>query len=260
VWDGSEWQPVAGRDSGHQAVFSAFNSAFDPALTAAQPTLTPARPEPVANYPTINYSPPQPVIPLWQRSTPRLNKYVPYVAVGVVVLVVAIILLNQIGPISWPWIPDAPLQTAATPTPPPPATRSDAAVAQRLVTGFLSPALNRMYTAASNQSLACNGVPTIGCQGTIQATEKEVKNSLSVANTVSAPDCISTYLTRVKADLTAMDAGLLVALSSYSDPRGGELLQSGLARFAAASRPLVTDLAAITKAQATLCDTQQTGP
>jgi hypothetical protein len=258
VWDGSEWQPVAGRESGHQAVFSAFNSAFDPALTAPQPSLTPARPEPVANYPMLNYSPPQPAIPLWQRTTPRLNKYVPYVAVGAVVLVVAIILMNQIGSISWPWIPDAPLQAAASPTPPMPATRSEYAEAQRLWTGFLVPAFNPMNAAATEQALACNGVPTIGCQGDLAATDAAVKNVLAVAKSAPAPDCILDYLTRTEADLAGMDAGLQIALSSYTINRSGTLLEQGLVKFAAARRPLGPDTQGIAKAA--VCDTQQTGP
>jgi hypothetical protein len=103
VWDGTEWQPVAGRDSGHTAVFPAFSAAaLDPALTT-HPAPVPFR-APVApvNY-AANYSlaQPQTNAPLWQVKAGHWNKYL-YVAAGVIVLVMAGIFLSSLGKIAVP--------------------------------------------------------------------------------------------------------------------------------------------------------------
>jgi hypothetical protein len=260
VWDGTEWQPVAGRDSGRQAVFPAFNqAALDSALMGGEPTPRQVQaPPPVISY-AVDYSNPQPVVPLWQRQKPRLNKYVVYGVAGAVVLVMAGIFLSSLGPISWPWSSDAPVQAAATPGPSPLATRSDLAVANRFLFGYLTPPLARVNRATAAQRLSCNGVLTVGCQSALSVTDTEVRNMLSVVQTAPAPVCILPNVTRLKGDLTTMVAALHAAIQSYNDNSKTELFQ-GLTRFAAGGQTLQVDLTATGRARTAYCDTQLTGP
>jgi hypothetical protein len=214
-------------------------------------------PPAVISYP-VNYSNPEPVVPLWQRQKPRLNKYVVYGAAGVVVLVMAGIFLSSLGPISWPWSSDAPAQ-AAVATGSPLATRSDFAVANRFLFGFLSPPLARVNRATAALRLSCNGVLSVGCQSALSVTDTEVRNMLSVVQTTPAPVCILPNVTRVKGDLTTMVAGLQLAVQSYNDNKKTELYQ-GLSRFYASSQSMQLDLTAAGRARTAYCDTQLTGP
>jgi hypothetical protein len=260
VWDGTEWQPVAGRDSGRQAVFPAFSqAALDSALMGAEPAPRQVEaPSPVMNYP-VDYTNPQSLVPLWQRQAPRVNKYVVYGAVGAVVLVMAMIFLNSLGTISWPWSSDGPVQAVGTPGPAPPVMRSDYAVANRFLAGFLSPALAQMNKTTAAQRLSCNGVLTVGCQSALIESDNQVKNMLSVVQNAPTPVCIAPNVARFKVDLTAMDAALQVALQSYNDNSKSELVK-GLGRFYSASARMQVDLTAIGNARTAYCDTQLTGP
>jgi hypothetical protein len=210
------------------------------------------------SYP-VDYSNPQPVVPLWQRQMPRLNKNLVYGAAGVVVLVMVGIFVSSLGSISWPWSSGAPAQAVATPGPSELATRSDFAVANRFLAGFLTPPLARMNRATAAQRLSCNGVLTVGCQSALSATDIEVKNVLSVVQTAPAPVCITPNVTRLKGDLSTMDVALQLAIQSYNDNSKTELSQ-GLSRFYSGGVRMQVDLTAIGNARTVYCDTQLTGP
>jgi hypothetical protein len=188
-----------------------------------------------------------------------LNKYVVYGAAGTVVLVMAGIFLSSLGPISWPWSSDGPVQAAATPGPSPLAARSDVAVANRYLFGFLAPALARVNRATVALRLSCNGTLTVGCQSSISATDLEVRNMLSVVQTTPAPVCILPNVVRVKGDLTTMVAGLQLARQSYNDNSRAEIFQ-GLTRFYVGGQSMQADLTAAGKARTAYCDTQLNGP
>jgi hypothetical protein len=262
VWDGSEWQPVAGRDSGHTAVFPAFNPAalqasmVDPAPVA--PVAGPfAAPPPVVNY-AVNYSSAQTSVPLWQQVKPgQWSKYL-YVAAGVVVLVMAGIFLSSLGPVTLPWVGSP---QAGTPSPAPSllSQRSDYAAADQYVAGSLVPAVVDMNKTVAKQALSCNLVLTIGCQDALTATDGQVKNVLATVNGPPAPVCIAANVGKVKVDLSGLEIYLKNAFQAYSDGSKGELA-AALAGFYYTDHALQLDIIGMSKAQSTLCDTQLVGP
>jgi hypothetical protein len=262
VWDGTEWQPVAGRDSGHTAVFPAFNSAtLDPTFAMAaqaQPAPLPfSAPVAPVDY-AVNYSTPQASAPLWQVKAGHWNKYL-YVAAAVVVLVMAMIFLNSLGPLSLPWFGGSSQASIQTPAPSVLSRRSDYAGASRFLTTFLAPAMTSFNETVSTQVLSCNGVLTVGCQAALIETDNQVKNAVTVVNDAPAPVCLVPNVSKLKIDLAGLDAFLQNALQAYTDgsKRG---LAAGLAGFAYEDRMLQGDILAAFKAQASFCDTQLTGP
>jgi hypothetical protein len=262
VWDGTEWQPVAGRDSGHTAVFPAFNTAtLEPTMTMTAPAQQAPVPfsAPVApvNY-AVNYSTPQASAPLWQVKPGRWNNYL-YVAAAVVVLVMAMIFLNSLGSFSLPWFGGSSRSSTPAPAPSVLNKRSDYAVASRFLTAFLAPAMSSFNKTVSTQVLSCNGVMTVGCQAALIETDNQVKNAVAVVNDAPAPVCIVPNVSKVKIDLAGLDAFLQNALQAYTDgSKSG--LAAGLAGFAYEDRMLQGDILAAFKAQASFCDTQLTGP
>jgi hypothetical protein len=260
VWDGTEWQPVAGRDSGHTAVFPAFSAAaMDPALTthpAPVPFQAPVAP---VNY-AANYSVPQPQTsaPLWQVKPGHWNKYL-YVAAGVVVLVMAGIFLSSLGPISLPWFGGSSQAGTQTPAPSLLSKRSDSAAASRFLNAVLAPAMVGFNKTVSAQVLSCNGVLTVGCQAALVETDNQVKDAVAGVGGAPVPVCIAPNVSKLKIDLAALEAFLQNALQSYSDnSKSG--LAAGLAGFNYQDRMLQADILATFKAQASFCDTLVIGP
>jgi hypothetical protein len=260
VWDGTEWQPVASRDSGHTAVFPAFNSAaIDPTLTA-QPAPVPFQ-APVApvNY-AANYSVPQQTnAPLWQVKPGHWNKYL-YVAAGVIVLVIAGIFLSSLGPISLPWFGGGSQTGTQTPAPSLLSKRSDFAAADQFETGFLQPAIVAMNKSVAAQTLSCNGVLTlsIGCQQALTVTDGQVQTALAEVNKEPPPICIAPSVANIKFDLQRMHAFMQNAFQAFTDNSKPELA-AAFAGFYLADHSLQLNVNA-SKAQAAACDTQVTGP
>jgi len=260
VWDGTEWQPVAGRDSGHTAVFPAFNPA---ALQASMVDPTPAAPTPfgaappVVNY-AANYSAPQQTsAPLWQVKPGHWNKYL-YVVAGIVVLVMAGIFLNSLGPISLPFGGGS-QQASQTPAPSLLSKRSDFAVADRFVAGDLATAMNALSKTVVAQALACNGVLTIGCQAALVETDNQLKSSQTVIAAAQVPSCVAPSVAKLAGDLGVIQVYMNNALRSFSDNSKSELA-AALAGFNRSYRILQSDFAGAIKAKTTYCDTQLTGP
>jgi hypothetical protein len=260
VWDGTEWQPVAGRDSGHTAVFPAFNpAALQASMVDPTPAATPfgAAP-PVVNYAASYSAPQQTSAPLWQVKPGHWNKYL-YVVAGVVVLVIAGIFLSSLGPISFPWFGASSQTVIPTPGPSLLAKRSDYARADRFVSGVFAPLMQDLSATISLQGLACNGVLTTGCQAALVTTEDKTKSLIATVNGTDVPVCIATSVSKISVDLQSMDTYLLIALKGYSDNRKSELAQ-GLAGFYYYEPPLQRDIAATAAARSTQCDTELTGP
>jgi hypothetical protein len=206
----------------------------------------------------VNYSASQTSAPLWQVKPGHWNKYL-YVAAGVIVLVMAGIFLNSLGPISLPWFGGT--SQAANPSPAPSylATRSDNAAAGRFLNVFLAPAMTSFNRMVSAQVLSCNGVLTVGCQAALIETDNQVKNALTVVSGAPAPVCIVPNVSKLKTDLAGLDAFLQNALTAYSDnSKSG--LAAGLAGFNYEDRLLQADILAAFKAQTLYCDTQLVGP
>jgi hypothetical protein len=257
VWDGTEWQPVAGR----QAVFPAFNSAamVDPSLpTAVQPPVVRAAAQaPVVNY-AVNYSTPQTsAAPLWQVKPGHMNKYL-YVAAGVVVFVMALIYLNSLGPFTLPWVGTS-QPPAPTPAPSLLSARTDFQEADRFVTADLVPPMTSLNKAIGAQVLACNGVLSSGCQTVLVATDDQLKNAHSVVANAQVPACIVSNVGKLKFDLDVLENFMHNALQSFTDS-SKPALAAALAGFNASYRTLQSDFTGTLRAHNLYCDTQLTGP
>jgi hypothetical protein len=260
VWDGTEWQPVAGRDSGHTAVFPAFNPAalqasmVDP-TTPASPTPFGAAP-PAVNYAASYSAPQQTSAPLWQVKPGHWNKYL-YVVAGVVVLVIAGIFLSSLGPITLPWFASAG-PVVSRPGPSELSARTDYAAANRFMTDHITSDIVSLNKTITAQVLSCNGVLTVGCQDAMTVTDGKVQDALAVINTESFPLCLATNVGNVKFQLQRLHGFLHDAFTAYTDSSKKELL-SALAGFYAVDHALQLAFNA-TQAAANVCDTQLTGP
>jgi hypothetical protein len=259
VWDGTEWQPVAGRDSGHTAVFPAFSSAakLDPGMLM-EPSAVPFQ-APVApvNY-AASYSTPETSAPLWQVKPGHWNKYL-YVVAGIVVLVMAGIFLSSLGPLSLPWFGGSPQTSTHSPAPSLLSKRSDSAVATNFLTDLLAPSMTSLNKVVAAQVLSCNGYLTIGCQSALTLTDDQLKSTISVVNSTTSPACIAPNLSKLRADLASTDSYVRTALQAYTDNSKRELGQ-GVIHLSAAYRAVQADFLGAQKAQSLYCDTQLAGP
>jgi hypothetical protein len=261
VWDGSEWQPVAGPSSGHKSVFPSWNSiTADRSVPVAEalPAVAQAQ-APVIDYAAAFPASQQPAAPRWQQPVTGAHRYL-YIAAGVVVAVMGLIFLNSLGPVSFllPGSGTSPKPAAATPAPPTAGTRSDLGRADRFVVGMLNPAMTALSPNPQLLKETCNGLLTISCKNAITVTDKPVKDVIAVIDHQAVPPCIAGAVTKVRTDLTGMDAGMQTMLKGYKDSKGTEVKQ-GLSRFLAAYKPLSIDVAAVAKAEKG-CDTQLVGP
>ncbi len=254
VWNGTEWQPVGT----HQSVFPNWNSIrVEPVQAAAEPAqAVMTRPEPVISYPVYAVADAE-APPLWQRQSNGLNKYL-YVAAGVIVLVIAVVLLRAMAPfIEWPWSGGTDSAPAAAATQPL-ATRSDYARSDRFLRLSLTPAINALTPTFPVLKETCNGLLTVSCQNAITSSDKQVRIALAAIDHETIPVCIASPVARLRADLAASDAALQVALKGYADNQKAEVVQ-GVAVFKKASAPVAADAAAVAPAQR-VCDTQVAGP
>ncbi len=242
VWDGSQWQPIAGvAEPVHAAVFPAWNSIkvepADPIAVAPQVAqvqyqapMQVQEPAPDFDY---SYTVNDPTItPLWrQQRSIGVGKYL-YVGAGIVVLVIAVMLLNSLN-LQLPWSGSGsgtPLpQAKATATPVTAKERSEFARADAFLNGPLATSMD-----AFNQTLpplqTCNGVMSNSCFNAMNDTEPLLKNVLTVIDKGAVPPCIAVQVANVRSVLATMDAGLLLALKGYKDNQRSEVVD-GLYRF-----------------------------
>ena len=259
VWNGKQWLPVAHRD----AVFPAF-AAVEIAEEAEPEPVAPVREsipvigeEPEPDPYAYNYAQPVSSKPAWERAQTGLNKYL-YIAAGVVVLVIAAIWVNSLGSIALPWDSTTVVAPKASPTPPITA-RTDAAAADRYLTGFLDPTLTNLAQTETVLNEICNGTMTFSCRDDMSTTQNQVKKVLPAINLQIYPQCIAPQVAKMKVDLNGEDSGLALALQGYQDNRASELA-AGLARFRAAAIALAVDRTATDVAEKAYCSNQQTGP
>lgn len=273
VWDGSQWQPIAGvAEPVHAAVFPAWNSIkvepADPVAVAPQvaqvqyqPPMQVQEPAPDFDY---SYTVNDPTItPLWrqQRST-GVGKYL-YVGAGIVVLVIAVMLLNSLN-LQLPWGASGsgsatPLpQAKATATPATAKVRSEYARADVFLNGVLAPTLDRF-----NQSLpamqSCTVVMSNSCFNAMTDSEPLLKKVLNVIDQGLVPPCIAAAVANVRSVLATMDAGLLLGLKGYNDNQRSEVID-GLYRFSHYGQGLGLYGRAADQAQRAQCSTDLEGP
>jgi len=260
VWDGKQWLPVARRE----AVFPAF-AAVEVEQMEPEPAPAAAEREPI---PEIGEEPePDPYAysyvqaasdtPAWERPETGLDKYL-YIAGGVVVLLILAIWLGSLGSIQLPWEPVNTIPPRPSPTPPITA-RSDAAAADRYLTGFLDPTLTNLAQTETVLNEICNGTLTFSCRDDMGVTQSKVKKVLPVFNLKIYPPCISAQVAKMKVDVTGEDAGLALALQGYKDNKASELAL-GLAQFRAAALALAADRTAAAVAEKASCSPQLAGP
>lgn len=270
VWNGRQWLPVARRES----VFPAWSVATEQAAPAPTVVKVEPEPEPIRvigpegeeigpEEPEQQFNPydayvePAPAKIAWERPQTGFNKYL-YVAAGVVVLVMAAIVLNSIGPIQLPWMATATVPAKPSPTPPLKA-RSESAQADQLLTGYLAPPFTSLAQSETLLNEVCSGILTFSCRDAMRETDTLARNVLSVIDHQTAVACIAASVVKLRADVAAMDTALKLALQAYGDNKVSELTQ-GLAGYNAAIQAIVADWTTATAIQKSVCNPVQTGP
>jgi hypothetical protein len=262
VWDGTRWLPIA---QPPPAVFPAWSVIAEEATAPAPHRAVELEPIPVIgdeeeDEPEINpylYAQPEPGRPAWDTPQTGLNKYM-YVAVGVVVLVMAAIVLNSLGPIQLPWMAADTVVPRPSPTPPV-SDRTDAALADQVLTGYLGPAFANLNKSAAIVNEVCTGLLVMSCRDDIRDADSQVKNVLTVSSQHPGPDCIAAPMARLVTDLAKMDDAFKLALQGYKDNQTGELAQ-GLNAYRAAAQAVASDRAVASALQKTVCNPQVVGP
>jgi hypothetical protein len=239
VWDGTQWQPVAGVDSGRGAVFPSWNSI---AVPTAQPGVDPV-PLGVQYEPAVQYQPPAPdysypaadeaIVPLWRQPRKgRVSVYL-YPVAGLAVLVMAMMLLNSVGYIQLPWNSAGSARPVAhqttTPSPTPDFSGPDSARADRFINS-IAPAIAAMEKTAPALDQHCYKTLVNNCYDAIVATEPLVKNILTAIKSGDVPKCIATQIAFVLSSAAQMDQQLQLALTGFKDSSSDELY-TGIYRF-----------------------------
>jgi len=263
IWDGNQWLPVARR----QAVFPAWSVAAEQSAPAPEvvkpelapiPVIGPEGEEVIEEEPAFNpYPYVEPAKPAWERPQTGFNKYL-YIAAGVVVLVMAALVLSSLGPIQLPWVAQANPTPRPSPTPTL-AARSESARADQLLSGYLGPVISPYVQAANLVDEECTGLLSFSCRDALRGLDSQVKTVISILQHQPAVDCIAAAVKRMVADMSAMDAGVTLALKAYQDNRVTELTQ-GLAAFQASVTTFAADHTAAINTQKNVCISQKVGP
>lgn len=266
VWDGSRWLPLADPSTAtHHAVFAAWNGVrveapvaveATPVVQAPRPAARPA-PPPVVRYVAPAPAPEEPV-PLWQQQADTgLNKYL-YIVAGVIAVVVLGVVVNSFGPFTLPWMQAASPGPSVAAGPPPLATRSSYAQAERFITGFLTPAMNDMDQRITTTRETCVGPLTVGCQDAVTETDNQAQALLAIVDQATVPACIATPVARFRSDVSKVHDDLQAAIKSFPANNAFQT-NDDLARYGGAVQSLPADLAAISAAKPT-CDIALVGP
>jgi hypothetical protein len=273
VWNGQQWIPVAV----HESVFPAYTgatAAADAAGPVAPAVSSPASPFGMATAPAAPavvspaiVGPPSysagGAVPPWQRYAVGKRSTYMYGGAAFVVVVIGVILTVAIGQNVLPFLHTS---NGATPTPtakasptPQLAVRSQAAVADRYVTSTFLPAVANLATPIRDEFEACSGQLSFSCQNALNAVEQQLVISQAPLAKATPPACIAPQVARVRADLTAIDQGVQLALGSFKNTNTIQMRQ-GLTRLNAGSKPLNSDIQAVQKAPALVCNGQPEGP
>src|SRR5579859_4681947 len=263
IWDGTRWLPLADpTTAAHHAVFQAWNGVRVEAPVAVEAPPVVQAPRPVAR-PVVRYAAPAPApdapVPLWQQQPDTgLNKYL-YIVAGVIAVIVLAIVINSLGLFTLPWMQDNSSGPTVAAGPPPLATRSSNAQADRFITGILTPPMDEMTQRIATTRGICVGPVTISCQGAVTETDNQAQALLTILDQATGvPPCIATPVARYRADLSKVNDDLQAAMKSFAannTPQTDALL----ARYESAVQAVPADFAAISAAKAT-CDTALVGP
>jgi hypothetical protein len=273
VWDGTQWQPIAHRET----LFPSWQAiTVDPVAAVPGPAAvqapvrmagpTPALTQPVPPglaYPSFpaGQSMPQSV-PLWRRGPKPtgMNMYF-YLVAGVIGFVIILVVLNSISPL-WLLLPGpkpGAAPAAAQPSPiPPVAHRSDFARADHFVSGVLPPTMDSLNQVLTPVTQSCRAL-TISCQDAISNAEPQVKSTLAVIDHNPVPLCIAAPAAKLRADIATISTALAAADKAYSDNQAAELT-SAMSSYSRAASQLGADVKSLTTTMNIRCETQVTGP
>lgn len=268
VWDGTRWLPLADPSTAsHHAVFAAWNGIRVEAPVAVEAAPVAQAPRPAAR-PAVRHAAPAPApalasaetaepLPLWREKVDTgLNKYL-YAGAGLIALVVLGVVVSSLG-ITLPWMQAASSAPTAAAGPPPLATRSGYAQAERFITGYLAPAMDDMNQRITTTREVCVGPVTISCQEALTETDNQAQDVLAIVDKNTVPDCIAPPVTRFRGDVSKVHDALQTVMKSFT---GANTFQTTtyISRYAAAVPAVQADYAAITAAKAT-CDIALVGP
>ncbi len=239
VWDGAQWQPVVGVDSGRAAVFPSWNSIEVPAAQPAVDAVPLAvQYEPAAQYrpPAVDYSyaaADEPIVQLWNQPKKGGKTVFLYPVAGLAVLVMAMMVLNSVGYIQLPWHTAGSASPAANhttpPSPTPDSSGPDSERADRFLNA-LAPVIATMEKTAPALDQRCYKALVNNCYDAIVAAQPLVKNILTAIKNGDVPKCIATQIAFVQTSVAQMDQQLQLAVTGFKDSSSDELY-TGIYRF-----------------------------
>jgi hypothetical protein len=255
VWDGSQWRPVAGVESGHSAVFPSWKSINVDPVPLAVERAPAVQYTPAAQYqpPAVDYSyaaADEPIVPLWKqtRST-GINLYL-YPVAALVLLVMAMMVLNSVGYITLPW--NTAGSSSTTPStkasPAPDFSGPDSIRADRFLTTYLAPAVAGLDKTLPAVRLHCNKSLANNCYDALTATAPQVKSVLAAIQNGDIPRCLRTPMAKVLGYVKAMDQQLQIAVTAFQDNSSDELFLA-VYRFWVNQQSMVPAIAAANQAK-----------
>jgi hypothetical protein len=178
--------------------------------------------------------------PLWERPARAGPGVFQYSAIGAVLLVLLLVVLNATSIISipWPFTGGSPTVTMVHGSPKP--TVSDYDQANKFLNDSLAPELVKLGNTLPALQAGCAGTLTNGCLAAINASNDQMTIVLAVIDKDPIPACIAIGMKAIRGDLQSMGNGLGVALHGYRDGSGDEV-HTGIQEFAAIGPSLTPD-------------------
>jgi hypothetical protein len=259
VWDGSQWQPVAGVGAApaHAGVFKAYDAMVvepvAPTIEAAPPAVQYEQQYPLP-VPTQDYSygGSQPdLTPLWQQTKGGgYGRYLYFVA-AIALFVMVLIVLSSMNFVQLPFInaKSNQNQAVAKPSPTPDTSGPDSARADRFVSGTLKPELDAVdqirpavYQWCSNGNLSSN------CFDSLTSVDQALTKLLSGIDTGDIPACIAVPMRKVRSDVHGMKDQVDTALKDFQS-NDKSSLASAVYNFSLVRKSLDGNVAATVQAQ-----------
>ena len=258
VWDGAQWQPVVGVDSGRGAVFPSWNSIDVPAAQPGRDAVPLAvQYEPAVQYqaPAVDYSyaaADEPIAPLWNQPKKGGKTIFLYPVAGLAVLVMAMMVLNSVGYIAFPWKSPGSSNNAtkqpAKASPTPDFSGPDSVRADRFLTTYLTPSVAALDKTIPAMRLHCNKTLVNSCYDAIAATSPQVKNVLAAIHNGDIPRCLTAPMAKVLDWVQRMEQQLQIALTAFQETNSDALFLA-VYRFFVNQQALVGGVAAVSQAK-----------
>ena len=230
VWDGSQWQPVAGVEAApaHAGVFKAYDAIVvepvAPTIVAAPPAVQYEQQYPLpVPTPDYSYGGSQPdLTPLWQKTKGGgYGRYLYFVA-AIALFVMVLIVLSSMSIVSLPFISagskSSPNAAVVSPSPTPDTSGPDATRADRFLNGQLRPALVLFdATLPAIDRFCTTGNLSTSCFDAFTATDAEVKKVMAVIAAGDIPRCIAVTMAKMKANVKGMDDQIQSAFTGFQN-------------------------------------------